>query len=340
LKSKSTTGELHQGGQNYLKAKRLVECYSSDSLSYFNLREDKNLFFYKDESFLAYRIIMGTALISGDPIGPPKLIPGIIEDFQKYCIKKGLHFAYFASSEDYLPFYKEADLRAFFLGEESVIRLSGFSLEGRKMKDMRHAVTKVKKMGLTIEFMFNADIPSHLKRELRQISREWRGDKPETGFSMGLGRLFDSADEDCLLCLAYDWNYRPIGFLHLVPIYSNIGYSLDIARSRNDAPNGLMEFMIANAAQFLIKLGCQLLSLHFCFFSQHYRHDREEPGSSFARFVAKLFNYRLPVISIYNFDKRFLPLTWKKRFIIYERILDFPRVILACLKAESAFSLR
>jgi lysyl-tRNA synthetase class 2 len=277
-------------------------------------------------------------LISGDPIGPPKLIPGIIEDFRKYCAKKRLNFAYFASSENYLPFYKKANLRAFFLGEEAIIRLGGFSLQGRKMKDVRHATTKVNKMGFTREFMFNADIPTHLKRELRQISREWRGYKLETGFSMGLGRLFDPVDEKCLLCLAYDRNFQPIGFLHLVPMYPNIGYSLDISRTRNDAPNGLMEFMIANTVQFLIKQGYHFLSLHF--FSQHYRYDREEPRSSFARFVAKLFDYRLPVISIYNFDKRFLPLKWQKRLIVYERILDFPRVILACLKAESVFNLR
>ena len=340
LKTQSTGVELHQGSQDYLRAKKLVECYSSDSLSYFNLRRDKNLFFHKDGSFLAYRIIMGIALISGDPIGRPELIPEIVEDFRKYCAKKGLPFAYFASSEDYLPFYNKAGLRSFLLGEEAVIRLGGFSLEGRNVKDLRHAVTKLKKMGFTMEFMFNADIPTHLRRELTQISRGWRGDKPETGFSMGLGRLFDPGDEACLLCLAYDGNCQPVGFLHLVPIYPNIGYSLDIARTRNDAPNGLMEFMIANTAQFLMEHDFQLMSLHFCFFSQHYRYDREEPGSVFARYIAKAFDFKLPVISVYNFDKRFLPLVWKKRFIVYERILDFPRIILACLKAESVLSLR
>ena len=340
LKIRSTGGRLDQESQDYLRAKKLVECYGSDSLSYFNLRWDKNLFFYDDDSFLAYRIIMGIALISGDPIGRPQLIPEIIKEFRKHCAKEGLHFAYFASSEDYLPFYKEAGLRAFCLGEEAVIRLGGFSLEGRKMKDLRHAVTKVKKMGFPIEFIFNAGIPSHLRRELREVSREWRGDKLEAGFSMGLGHLFDPKDENCLLCLAYDWNYQPIGFLHLVPMYPNVGYSLDVSRTRNDAPNGLMEFMLANTAQFLIKHSCQFMSLHFCFFSQHYRYDREELGSALARFIAKLVNYRLPVTTLYNFDKRFLPLVWKKRFIVYERILDFPRIILACLKAESVMNIR
>jgi lysyl-tRNA synthetase, class II len=340
LKIQSRGRDLYQESQDYLKAKNLVKCYGSDSLSYFNLRWDKDLFFCKDDSFLAYRRIMGIALISADPIGPLERIPEIIKEFQKYCKKKGLPFAYFASGEENLSFYKEAGLRAFNLGEEAVIRLDGFSLEGRKMKDLRHAVTKVKKMGIKIEFMFNADIPTHLRRELRQVSREWRGDKPETGFSMGLGRLFDPEDENCLLCLAYDGNYQPIGFLHLVPIYPNRGYSLDISRTRDDAPNGLMEFMFAKTAEFLIKRGFQYMSLHFCFFSQHYRYDREELGSALARFIAKLFNYRLPIISLYNFDKRFLPLVWKKRFIIYERILDFPLIILACLKAESVMNIR
>ena len=50
----------------------LVERHGDDSLAYFALRRDKSYFFSPSRrSFLAYRVINGTALVAGDPIGNP-----------------------------------------------------------------------------------------------------------------------------------------------------------------------------------------------------------------------------------------------------------------------------
>jgi lysyl-tRNA synthetase class 2 len=324
----------------FVRARELVERYGSDTLSYFNLRRDKRLFFLNDEIFLAYRIVKGVAVVSSDPVGPAELVPSIIKDFRNYCRENRWRLALFATGEEYDPLYRECGLKSFFLGEETVVDVDGFSLEGRKMSNVRHAACKLEKSGATMEIMFNAGIPSHLRRELREVSLKWRGDKPETGYAMGLGRVFDPEDKDCLLCIAYDGGYNPIGFLQMAPVYPNLGYSLDIARTIHQPPNGLMEFMLVNTAQFLKKRGCRYMSLHFCFYSQHYREDRERKGSELARIIAKLVNLRLPVISIYNFDKRFVPIIWKKRYIIFEKITDFPRVGAAIISAEDALHLR
>ena len=263
MKIQSRGEGTSQESEAFVKARELVERYGSDTLSYFNLRRDKRLFFLNDEIFLAYRVTKGVALVSADPIGPPELVRPLMNDFRNYCRENHWPLACFAASEEYVPLYRECGLRSFLVGEETVMKLDGFTLEGRKMSNLRHAVCKLEKNGATLEFMFNAGIPAHLRRELREVSLEWRGDKPETGFSMGLGRIFDTSDGDCLLCIAYDGNSKPIGFLQLAPVYPDIGYSLDIARMINDSPNGLMEFMLANTAQFLKKRGCRYMSIHF-----------------------------------------------------------------------------
>ena len=47
--------------------------HGADSLAYFALRRDKSYFFSPSgSSFLAYRVIGGTALVAGDPIGEPR----------------------------------------------------------------------------------------------------------------------------------------------------------------------------------------------------------------------------------------------------------------------------
>jgi lysyl-tRNA synthetase class 2 len=316
-------------------AGRLVERYGSDSLAYFNLRDGKNFFFHTDRIFLAYRQVGDVAVISGDPVGPSELVSVLLAGFRAYCAERGWRITSVGSSEEFVRRSREIGLKGFEIGEEAIIDLDGFSLEGRRVRKLRQSVNKLDRMGVTMEFVFNAGIPSHMKHELCRISADWRGGKPETGYSMGLGRLMNSQDPDCLLSVAYDADTRPIGFLHLVPMYPHIGYSLDVTRTMNGAPNALSEFMLARTALFLKEQGYREMSLHFLAFSQHYREDRREPGAALWRAVAKVLDHVLPVVSVYRFDKKFCPM-WKKRYIAYRSLLDFPAAAFAIISSESA----
>jgi len=203
------------------------------------------------------------------------------------------------------------------------------------VRKLRQSVNKLEKSGVTVEFMFNASIPSHMRHKLAQISVDWRGGRDETGFSMGLCRLMSTEDPDCLLSIAYDQDMNPIGFIYWTPMYPHRGFSLDIHRTRLDAPAALSEFIIARTARFLHQNGYRYLSLHFLAFSEHYRDDREEPGSVFWRTTARVLSGIFPIVTVYQFDKKFLP-GWEKRLLLHESFLDLVVVGLAVITAESA----
>lgn len=317
------------------RAHDLVKRYGSDSLAYFTLRNDKRLFFFTEEMFIAYRTVGDVAIISGDPVGPADLIPGAIDAFRDYCLERGWRIGAIGASGDLEPLYREAGLRCFQVGEESIIRLDRFTLEGRDVRKLRQSVNKLARMGITLEFMFNASMPAHMRHELAQISVDWRGGKDEAGYSMGLGRLMSAEDPDCLLSIAYDPDMNPIGFIYWAPMYPHLGYSLDIHRTRLDAPSALSEFIIARTAEFLRQNGCRYLSLHFLCFAQHYREDREQPGSVFWRTAARAISGILPVVTVYRFDKKFSP-TWKKRLLLHQSALDLVLVGLTAISAEAA----
>jgi lysyl-tRNA synthetase class 2 len=332
--------EREEGEERREKARELVRRKGSDTIAYFSLRKDKNLFFLGDQAFLSYRCVGGgTALVSGDPIGPAELIPELLANFRNFCLMRGWRVAFLGASRSHLDSYAAVDLRALCYGEEAVIDLAGFTLEGRKNKSLRHAVAKWGKAGARMEFMFNASIPEHLRLELCQISADWRGDNPETGFSMGLGRLMSSEDPDCLLALAYDREDRPVGFTYLVPVYPDHGFSLDITRTSLDAGNGINEFIFARTALFLQEQGYRCLSLHFAAFSHHYRGGREEKGSALVRSLCRFADRFLPVMSLYEFDRKFDP-RWERRYLVMESWLDLPRVGAAALATESFHRLR
>ncbi len=316
------------------RARKIVQSSGSDTIAYFNLRGDKGLFFHGGGAFLAYRWLRGTALVSGDPVGPEELLPDLLSGFREYCMMRGWRIACLGASGRGRDLYGKMDMRSICYGEEAVIHLPSFTLEGRKNKTLRHAVAKWERSGARMEFMFNDGIPEHLRLELSQISADWRGRNPETGFSMGLGRLFSSEDPDCLLALAYDAEERPIGFAYMVPVYPQLGFSLDITRTSREAGNGINEFIFAKTALFLKERGYRFLSLHFAAFSHHYREGREEEGSALVRELCRLADRFLPVMSLYRFDRKFNPL-WLRRYLVFESWLELPRVGMIALAAES-----
>lgn len=317
------------------RARGLVEEHGRDSLAYFNLRDDKSLFFQSDEIFIAYRLVGDVAVMSGDPVGPPELVPRALESFKRYCSERGWRAGAVGASGELRPVYKEAGFEAFGLGEEAIIDLDRFTLEGRAMRKLRQSVSRIERMGITCETLFNSSIPSHVRHDLAAISADWRSGRGETGFSMGLGRLLSPEDPDCLLSIAYDVGMRPLGFVYWVPMYPGLGYSLDIHRTRLDAPGALSEYLIAKTALFLKANGYRELALHFLALSEHYREDRQREGSPAWRAVARVADHIFPVVSVYRFDKKFLP-AWKPRLLLYGSAADFLLVALAVVSAESA----
>src|SRR6185295_11824665 len=64
------------------RAARVVSQRGEDSLAYFALRRDKAYVFSPSgRSFLAYRVIGGTALIAGDPIGDDSERKPLVAEF-------------------------------------------------------------------------------------------------------------------------------------------------------------------------------------------------------------------------------------------------------------------
>src|SRR5204862_4301189 len=62
-------------------ARALVDAYGSDSLAFFALRRDKSyLFSPSRRAFLAYRVVAGTALVSGDPVGDETEIDDLLAE--------------------------------------------------------------------------------------------------------------------------------------------------------------------------------------------------------------------------------------------------------------------
>ena len=314
-------------------AKRVVREQGRDSLAYFSLRRDKSYFFSTSrQSFLAYRVVNGTALISGDPIGDAAEFPELIEEFRRVAHARAWRVATLGTSQEFVPVLRRSGFHAVYLGDEAVIEPAQFSLEGRPIRKVRQSVSRLRKAGYAARAVEVSEVDVALRNEIAAVSAEWRGRWPERGFTMAMDALWDYPDS--VLLLAEGPDGRLGGFIHLVPSPACAGWSLATMRRRRETPNGLMEFLIVEAIDWCRRHGANELSLNFSVFANALSADESSPRKLRAlRWTLLRFDRFFQLDRLYSFNRKFFPL-WRSRYVCFERWSDVLLVALAYLHVE------
>jgi len=93
---------------------------------------------------------------------------------------------YYRVDEDDLVYYQQLNKKSLFLGQEGVIDLDVFKLEGGDMKPIRNAINKLNKEGYTCKIV-TPPLKEGLLQKLKAVSDEWLQafEKKEAVFSQG-----------------------------------------------------------------------------------------------------------------------------------------------------------
>lgn len=317
-------------------AKALVREWGSDTLAPFALRADKSYFFSDDRTgFLAYRVVGGVAIVAGDPIGPPAGRCELVRSFVEFAHERGWRVAILGASESALDLYHSLGLRAVYHGDEAVVDTARFSLDGRPIRKVRQSVHRLQRAGYTAVVLRAGDIDRRLRAKLEAIEREWRGDAPERGFVMALDALFRLEDESAVFVVGLNGDGAPAGFLHFCVSTAGSALSLSTMPRRRDLPNGFNEWLICEAVAWARAQGLARVSLNFSPFGALLAPDAElsRPQRLQASALRKLKG-QFQLDNLLLFNRKFAPV-WERRYVVYERRLDLPRVGVAALAAES-----
>jgi lysyl-tRNA synthetase, class II len=314
-------------------ARALVETYGSDSLAFFALRRDKSfLFSPSGRAFLAYRVVAGTALVSGDPVGDDAEIDDLLDELRRVVRARGWRLAVVGASEEHLDRYRGLGLKPVPIGEEAVVRPAEFSLEGRAIRKVRQSVSRLRKAGYSFQVVAADEVEPRLEAELEDVSAAWRRGQPERGFAMAIDDLHVPGT---VLALAVAPDGHVGGFLHLAPSPAGGGWSLSTMRRRPDSPNGLTEFLVVETVAWGRETGASELSLNFCALTDFLAPERlTTPLHRIARRGLLLADNVFQLERLYAFNRKFFP-EWRRRYICVERFTDLPAVGLAYLHAES-----
>lgn len=213
---------------------------------------------------VAYRVIGGVAIATGEPFGHRGDRAAAARAFVQYCAEHAWTPCFYSIGAVTRDALGALDWASTQVAEETVVPLAGLAFTGRRWQDVRTALNNARRAGVVAEFVRFNDAPAGVTRQIRALSEEWVAgrDLPEMGFT--LGGLAELADEEVRCVIARDADGTVHGVTSFLPVYESgavVGWTLDFMRRRHDALRGVNEFLIASAALRFEEEGAAFVSL-------------------------------------------------------------------------------
>jgi len=311
-----------------------------DSLGYFATRRDKSVVWSANrKAGIAYRVQGGVMLASGDPFGEYSLWPDAIKEFIAIAEEHAWTPAVMGCSDHGGEVWVEhAGMIAVDIGDEAIIQVNDFTLEGRPMANVRQMVNRIRRKGYTSLTLKWSDVDPQTQAELRKLAHEWRYGVAERGFSMSMDRFGEVGDPDTYITIAR-LNGEIKGLQYYVP-WTTDGLSLDRMQRERGTDAGINELMIVDTVEYARANNLKHVSLNFAAFRSLFeRADKISAGpiTRGRRNVLRFFSNFFQVESLYRFNAKFQP-EWETRYVLYPRATDLPKVAWAALRAEKFIS--
>jgi lysylphosphatidylglycerol synthetase-like protein (DUF2156 family) len=261
---------VHEDAAAAARARELLVRHGGSTLSYIATWDGNHYWFdERGEAAVPYRVLgsvgMTTvALTCGDPFGEPQARERAVAGFARYCDKRGWTPCFYSVTPKTEEAGRRLGWRSLQVAEDTVVALPELAFTGKKWQDIRTALNKAKKEGITAEWWTWQQAPLAIRDQIRSISEEWVADKglPEMGFT--LGGLDELTDPAVRVLIAVDRDRTVHGLTSWMPVYRDgepVGWTLDFMRRRSEGFRGVMEFLIASAALGFQEEGAQFLSL-------------------------------------------------------------------------------
>ena len=307
-----------------------------DSLGYFATRRDKSVIWAPNKKAgIAYRVESGVMLASGDPFGEYSLWPAAIDAFLEEAKLHAWTPAVMGASDRGGEVWVEhAGMTAFDIGDEAIIKVKDFTLEGRPMANVRQMVNRIGRKGYVAYTTKWSDLDVNIRVELRGLAKKWRYGTPERGFSMAMDRFGEDIDGETIITIA-TLGDEIKGLLYFVP-WSHDGISLDRMQRERGTDPGVNELLIVQTVQWARENKIENISLNFAAFRSLF--ERAEkisagPITRGSRNLIRFFSNFFKVESLYRFNAKFDP-EWQTRYLVYPKATDIAKIGWAAIKAE------
>jgi len=315
------------------RLRRIVASHGRLPLAPLALHGEKSvLFSASGASALVYGVRGRGAVVLGDPIGPTLEARPLIEAFCRTCALNDWTPAFYQVHSEMLELYRSQGLRSVCIGEDAVVELGAFQLQGAMGKRLRPPVNKFQRLGYRVELLPKAD-PAAMLRLLSPANDQWLARMGGREKCFSLGCFGEQALQSAWLGLLRDPSGLVVAFVTLNVREAERQAALDMMRSLSAAPSGAMDALLVGVILELQRLGLQRLNLGLCALrgmgSSACSPPEERALARLASFLERTTAFR----GLEAFKQKFQPV-WEPRHLVYSSRSDLSEVITALMRLE------
>jgi phosphatidylglycerol lysyltransferase len=308
-------------------AKEIVEQYARTPLDLFKLWPDKSYFFSPSQRcVIAYRVADKTAIALGDPVGPEGEIGASARAFLEMCRENGWAAAFYQTLPDFLPIYLRLGMKKMKIGDDAMVDLSDFALQGKSKRELRSKVRQLEAIGIHTR-EFQPPVPDGIIAQLKAVSDHWLRIPGRRERSFTVGQFDPDYLRSTPVLVVLDSAGTVLAFINLISVDSN-EITGDLMRRRTDAPNGIMDYLFIKLFLYARERGHARVSLGMAPMTGF---DEREEATAEERVIHGLFqrlDFLFSFRGLHHYKAKFAT-SWEPRYLIYRNVLELPRTALA-----------
>ncbi|MEP7357466.1 MAG: flippase-like domain-containing protein, partial [Anaerolineales bacterium] len=154
------------------RAAAIVNRHGRTALAPLALLNDKAYHFSPGGSVAAFTVAGRVAVALGDPIGPQADLAAAVDDYAAFCARNDWQPVFYLTQPETLHLYRAAGFQSVCAGNDAIVDLAAFSLEGKAGKPVRAGVNRLTRLGYRAE-RHEPPLAGPLLDELRAVSDEW-----------------------------------------------------------------------------------------------------------------------------------------------------------------------
>ena len=307
------------------RAEALLKLYGRAAEDYFKLWPDKSYFFGSGgDCFVAYGVSGSFAVALGDPVGPAEKIRGATAEFMAFCQENGWGVAFHNTLPDFLPAYETVGLRRLQIGEEALVDLTTFTVEGKRGRWLRKSINKLEREGITLELTL-PPVPEAVLAEAQEVSDEWLTIPGRRERTFTVGRFIEQYVQETPLLVARDEGGRMVAFVNIIPSYAPGQATADLMRRRREAPNGIMDYLFIKLFEYNKAQGFSSFSLGLAPLSGYDEIGEEATIEEKAlRSLSQRLDFLFSFSGLRQYKGKFAT-DWRPRYAVYLSPLALPR---------------
>lgn len=305
-------------------ARQILRTSNASSDNAALIGDKRFLFDANRTSFIMYQVSGRSWVALRDPVGPPQGRESLCWRFLELADRYDGWPVFYEVNDASLSMYADMGLALLKLGEEAVVPLRDFELIGKQRADLRQARNKLTRAGARFEIV-PRDKLATLMPQLEQISNAWLRQKAtaEKGFSLGTFSAGYMSNFDCAVVHIGD---RIVAFANLWQAPAGGELSIDLMRHGDDAPNGVMDYLLTELMLWGRGKGFEWFNLGMAPLSGLETHPLasvwHKVGNALFQHAEFFYNFE----GLRQYKEKFEPV-WKPRYLAGPRGLALPRVL-------------